>query len=70
MLIDIRTLPEGKTAGGMANLCVTGGSVVATGGYANPTLTMVALALRLADHLKREFSKDEGRRAFAAAATV
>jgi choline dehydrogenase-like flavoprotein len=37
---------------GMTNLFVAGGSVFATSSQANPTLTIVALALRLADHLK------------------
>lgn len=37
---------------GLQNLFVTGSSVFPTGGFANPTLTIIALALRLADHLK------------------
>jgi len=37
---------------GVANLFVAGGSVFPTGGYANPSLTIAALTLRLADHLK------------------
>jgi len=37
---------------GLANLCIAGSSVFPTGGFANPTLTIVALALRLADHLE------------------
>jgi choline dehydrogenase-like flavoprotein len=35
-----------------ANLFVAGSSVFPTSGFANPTLTLVALAIRLADHLK------------------
>lgn len=35
------------------NLFVAGSSVFPTAGWANPTLTIVALAIRLADHLKR-----------------
>jgi choline dehydrogenase-like flavoprotein len=37
---------------GLHNLYVVGGSVFPTSGYANPTFTIVALAIRLADHLK------------------
>jgi choline dehydrogenase-like flavoprotein len=39
---------------GIGNLHIAGGSVFPTGGCANPTLTIVALALRLADHLKAQ----------------
>jgi len=38
---------------GIPNLFISGSSVFPTGGFANPTLTIVSLALRLADHLKR-----------------
>ena len=38
---------------GVSNLFVAGSSVFPTAGWANPTLTIVALAARLADHLKR-----------------
>ena len=41
---------------GIANLFVAGSSVYTTGGYANPTLTLVALALRLADHIKERMA--------------
>jgi choline dehydrogenase-like flavoprotein len=43
--------PDGRVHG-LANLFVAGSSVFPTVGYANPTLTIVALSLRLADHLK------------------
>ena len=38
---------------GIANLYIAGGAVFPTSGQANPTLTILALALRLADHLGR-----------------
>jgi choline dehydrogenase-like flavoprotein len=37
---------------GMSNLFVAGPSVFPTSGYANPSLTIVALSVRLADHIK------------------
>ena len=43
----------------LANLYVAGSSVFPTSGYANPTLTIVALALRLADHLKARLGGPE-----------
>lgn len=36
----------------ISNLYIAGPSVFPTGGYANPVLTLVALTVRLADHLK------------------
>jgi len=41
---------------GVSNMYVTGSSVFPTIGYANPTLTIVALALRLADHMKERLA--------------
>jgi choline dehydrogenase-like flavoprotein len=41
---------------GLNNLYVAGSSVFPTVGYANPTLTLLALTLRLGDHLKVELT--------------
>jgi choline dehydrogenase-like flavoprotein len=37
---------------GISNLYMAGSSVFPTGGLSNPTLTIIALATRLADHIK------------------
>jgi choline dehydrogenase-like flavoprotein len=41
---------------GVANLYIAGSSVFTTSGASNPTLTLVALALRLADHVRTQLS--------------
>ena len=41
---------------GCPNLFVAGSSVFVTGGFANPTLSIVSLTLRLADHLKAQLA--------------
>ena len=46
---------------GYANLYIAGSSVFPTGGWANPTLTIVALSLRLADHLAAELGQMDSR---------
>lgn len=46
------TNPDGAIHG-VPNLFVAGSSVFPTAGAANPTLTLVALAIRMADHLRR-----------------
>jgi choline dehydrogenase-like flavoprotein len=38
---------------GIANLYITGSSIYSTAGAPNPTLTVVAVSLRLSDHLKK-----------------
>jgi choline dehydrogenase-like flavoprotein len=42
---------------GLGNLYVAGSSVFPTGGWANPTLTILALALRLGDSLTRSIRR-------------
>ncbi|HMK29551.1 MAG TPA: GMC family oxidoreductase, partial [Terriglobales bacterium] len=44
---------ENARVHGIENLFLAGGSLFPTAGFANPTLTIAALTLRLADHLKR-----------------
>ena len=39
------------------NLFITGSSVFTTGGYANPTYTIVKLSIRLADELEKQLKK-------------
>jgi hypothetical protein len=41
-----------------ANLFIASSSVFPTGGYANPTFTIIALSLRLADHIKKMIGSD------------
>ena len=36
----------------IGNLYIAGSSVFTTSGFANPTFSIIALALRLADHVK------------------
>lgn len=48
--------PEGRVHT-VENLYVAGSSVFPTSGYANPTLTIVALAARLADHLRESYGE-------------
>lgn len=42
---------------GISNLYVAGYSAFPTGGYINPTLTVLALTIRLADHMKSTFRR-------------
>jgi choline dehydrogenase-like flavoprotein len=39
---------------GIENLYISSSSVFPTTGTANPTFTIIALAIRLADHLKQQ----------------
>jgi choline dehydrogenase-like flavoprotein len=38
---------------GIENLYIAGSSCFVTGGAVNPTLSLIALSLRLSDHLKK-----------------
>lgn len=42
----------------ISNLYIAGSSVFPTSGFVNPTFTIIALALRLADHLKQLMEKE------------
>jgi choline dehydrogenase-like flavoprotein len=42
---------------GVSNLYLASSAVFPTGGYANPTLTVAALACRIADNLKQQFAQ-------------
>jgi len=42
---------------GIDNLFISSGSVMPTGGFAGPTFTIVALGMRLADHLKGRLAR-------------
>ena len=55
MHVDSRhgVVDENAKVHGVSNLFVTGSSVFPNAGYANPTLTIVALAIKLGDQLKR-----------------
>lgn len=43
---------------GIPNLFIAGSSVFPTGSYANPTLTLIATTIRLADHIKTQMVVD------------
>jgi choline dehydrogenase-like flavoprotein len=55
---------------GVDNLYIAGSSVFPTGGYANPTLTIVALATRLSDHIRRRVERVPSVRSEAALESV
>lgn len=44
---------------GLGNLYIAGSSVFPTSGLSNPTFTIIALAIRLADHIKERGLKDQ-----------
>lgn len=48
--------PDAKVHG-IENFYIAGSSIFPTGGFANPTLTILALTLKLSDHLKEKLSR-------------
>ncbi|AVA25894.1 GMC family oxidoreductase [Rhizobium sp. NXC24] len=59
MSADAKTgvVDENCMVHGVSNLYVAGGSVFPTSGHANPTLMILAFAIRLADHLNSNLAK-------------
>ena len=55
---------------GVDGLYIAGSSVFPTGGHANPTLMIVALAIRLAHRLRERLSATQGVRAVRRPASV
>jgi choline dehydrogenase-like flavoprotein len=53
MHVDPRkgVVDENSRVHGVSNLYISGPSVFPTGGHANPVLTLIALTLRLSDHI-------------------
>lgn len=54
---DIGVVDENCRIHGVSNVFVAGSSVFPTCGHANPTMNLLALALRLSDHIKEELVK-------------
>jgi hypothetical protein len=50
---NISVVDKNLKVHGLNNLYITGGSVFPTGGNANPTYTIIALSLRLAEYLEK-----------------